>query len=84
MVLVWFQEDLETNLFKRGRADCCRPTVWLDSSVVNLLARSARGPGFKSWSGHLIFLPCDSNIAAETTLSNDCFSYVGSKSHRLW
>ena len=86
MVLAWFQEDLGTDLFKRmgGGLNCCRPTVWLDRIVVNLLAWSARGPGFKSGSGHVIFLPCDSNITAETALSNDFFSYVGSKNHRLW
>ena len=47
--------------------------MWLDSSVVNLLARSARGPGFKYGSGQVFFLPCDNNIVAETALLNEFF-----------
>ena len=34
---------------------CRRSTVWLGSSVVRVLARYARGPGFESWSGHVLF-----------------------------
>ena len=36
---------------------CHRSTVWLGSSVVRVLARSARGPGFESRSGHVSFTP---------------------------
>ena len=32
-------------------------TVWLGSSVVRVLARYARDPGFESRSGHLLFPP---------------------------
>ena len=35
---------------------------WLGSSVGRVLARSARGPGFESLSGHNFFLPCDTDI----------------------
>ena len=34
---------------------CHRPTVWPDSSVVKVLAGSARGPAFESRSGHVLF-----------------------------
>ena len=37
--------------------NCHRSTVWPDSSVVRVLARSARGPGFESRSGHVLFPP---------------------------
>ena len=37
--------------------DCHRSTVWLGSSVVRVLARSARGPWFESRSGHVLFPP---------------------------
>ena len=36
---------------------CHRPTVWPYSSVVRVLARSARGPGFESRSGHVLIPP---------------------------
>ena len=32
-------------------------TMWLGSSVVRVLARSARGPGFESRSGRVLFPP---------------------------
>ena len=35
--------------------------MWLGSSVVRVLARCARGPGFESWLGNLLFLSCDTN-----------------------
>ena len=39
-----------------GKAySCHRSTVWLGSSVVRVLARYARGPGFESRSGHVLF-----------------------------
>ena len=34
---------------------CHGSTVWLGSSVVRVLARYARGPGFESRSGHVLF-----------------------------
>ena len=34
-----------------------RLTMWLGSSVVWVLARYARGTGFESWSGHVLFPP---------------------------
>ena len=34
---------------------CHGPTVWPDSSVVRVLAGSARGPGLESRSGHVLF-----------------------------
>ena len=33
--------------------------MWLGSSVVRVLAWYARGPGFESWLGHVLFLPFD-------------------------
>ena len=35
------------------------PTVWSNSSVVRVLIRSARGSGFESLSGHVLFPSCD-------------------------
>ena len=29
--------------------------MWLGSSMVRVLAWSARDPGFESWSGHVLF-----------------------------
>ena len=36
---------------------CHRSTVWLGSSVVRVLTRYARGPGFESRSGRVLFPP---------------------------
>ena len=55
-VPAWFRADSGTNLIKQG-GNCRRSTVWLGSSVVRVLARSARGPGFESRSGHVLFPP---------------------------
>ena len=46
----------ELNLIKQG-GNCHMLTVWPDSSVVIVLTRSARGPGFESRSGHVRFPP---------------------------
>ena len=43
--------------FSSGTDICRRSTVWLGSSVVRVLARYARGPGFESRSGHVLFPP---------------------------
>ena len=40
-----------------GPYNCHKPTVWLGRSVVRVLARYARGPGFESRSGHVPFPP---------------------------
>ena len=45
------------DLIKQGGGDCHRSNVWPDSSAVRVLARSARGPGFESRSGRVLFLP---------------------------
>ena len=37
--------------------NCHKSTVWPDSSVVLVLARSARGPGFESRFGNVLFPP---------------------------
>ena len=37
--------------------NCHRSTVWLGSSEVRVLARSARGPVFESRSGHVLVPP---------------------------
>ena len=47
-------------------------TVWLGSSVVRVLARYARGRVFESWSGHVLFLPCDNIIGSHSTLRVSC------------
>ena len=36
---------------------CHRSPVWLGSSVVRVLEQCARGPGFESRSGHVLFPP---------------------------
>ena len=51
-----FRADSGTNLFKQGEIVACRPC----GSVVQLarvLARSAKGPGFESRSGHFFSYP---------------------------
>ena len=54
--------------------------MWLGSSVVRVLARYARGPGFESRSGHVLFPPlrhlvaqCGSVLATQTIIMS---SYV--------
>ena len=54
-VRAWFRADSGTNLIKQG--NCHRSTVWLGSSVVRVLARYARRPGFESRSGRVPFPP---------------------------
>ena len=55
-VPAWFRADSGTNLIKQG-GNCHRSTAWLGSSVVRVLARYARGPGFESRSGRVLFPP---------------------------
>ena len=51
--------------------NCHRSTVWPDSSVVRVLARSARGPGFESRSRAMcFFLPCDTCNITVTYVTN--------------
>ena len=45
--------------------------MWLGSSVVRVLARYARGPWLESWSGHVLFLPCDT-YANNKEADHDC------------
>ena len=47
----WFRVDSGKNLIKQGA------TMWLDSSLVIVLVRYVRGPGFESGSGHMLFSP---------------------------
>ena len=54
-VPAWFRADSETNLIKQGEIVTGR--LGIGSSVVRVLARSARGPGFESRSGHVLFPP---------------------------
>ena len=60
-VPAWVRADSGTNLIKKGEIVTGRPshrsTVWLGSSVVRVLARYARGPGFESRSGRVPFPP---------------------------
>ena len=53
LVPAWFRADLGMNLFKQGDIVTSLPS----GSAVRVLAQSARGPGFKSWSGHVLFPP---------------------------
>ena len=50
----------EVNLLKQGEIVTGLPKQWPHSSVVRVLARSARVPGFESRSGRVMcfFLPC--------------------------
>ena len=57
LVLAWFRADSGTNLIKQGEIVTARSTMWLGSSVVRVLAWFARGPGFESRSGLVLFPP---------------------------
>ena len=45
-------------LFKKGGIIAGRPCGSV-AQVARVLARCARGPGFESRSGHVLFFPCD-------------------------
>ena len=49
--------------------------MWLGSSVVRVLARSERGPGFESRSGHVLF-PLKQKENATTENEMICCMYV--------
>ena len=51
-VPAWSRVDSETNLIKQWEI-----VTEPDSSVVRVLARCARGRGFESRSGHVLFPP---------------------------
>ena len=53
-VPAWFRGDSGTNLFKQGEIVAGRPCGSV-AQLARVLARYARGPGFKSRSGHVLF-----------------------------
>ena len=55
-VPAWFRADSGTNLFKQGEIVAGRP-CGLVAQLARVLARYARGPGFESRPGHVLFPP---------------------------
>ena len=62
-----FRADSGTNLFKQGKIVAGRPCGSI-ALLARVLARCARGPGFESRSGHVLFPPCDKYIQLNTRL----------------
>ena len=55
-VLAWFRADSGTNLFKQREIVAGQPCGSV-AQLARVLARYARGPGFESRSGHVLFPP---------------------------
>ena len=54
-VPAWFRADSGTNLIKQGEIVAGRPCGSV--AQLSVFARSAKGPGFESRSGHVLFPP---------------------------
>ena len=70
-------------------AICQRSTVWLGSSVVRVLARYARGPGFESRSGHVLVPPLchlvtNVSLCLGCEQQRDCLVGSGMVPNRFW
>ena len=58
----WFRAVSGTNLFKQGKIVTGLPCSPIAQYIVRVLAQSVRGPGFESWSGHMLCPPCDTSM----------------------